>query len=96
MILSDKSKRVTIKVVAQAVRISTPAISRVMNKFSCISGKTYQRVKSTVEQFLIYSVLIVMKLQSNFDGFLSYPYSLDGLTKNRNEIISKGGETKGE
>ncbi|NOT04932.1 MAG: LacI family DNA-binding transcriptional regulator [Anaerolineales bacterium] len=50
MILSDRRKRVTIKDVAQAAGVSTQTVSRVMNKFSYVSGETRQRVEDVVEQ----------------------------------------------
>ena len=50
MILSDRRKRITIKDVAQAAGVSTQTVSRVMNKFSYVSGETRQRVETVVEQ----------------------------------------------
>ena len=50
MILSDRKKRVTIKDVAQASGVSTQTVSRVMNKYSYVSGETRQRVEAVVQQ----------------------------------------------
>ena len=50
MILPDRKKRVTIKDVAQAAGVSTQTVSRVMNKFSYVSGETRERVAAVVEQ----------------------------------------------
>jgi LacI family transcriptional regulator len=50
LVVSDKRKRVTIKDVAQAAGVSTQTVSRVMNKFSYVSGETRQKVEAVVEQ----------------------------------------------
>ncbi len=48
--LPDQRKRITIKDVAQAARVSTQTVSRVMNKVSYVSEETRQRVEAVVEQ----------------------------------------------
>jgi LacI family transcriptional regulator len=50
LIISERRKRITIRDVAQAAGVSTQTVSRVMNKFSYVSGETRQRVETVVEQ----------------------------------------------
>lgn len=50
MVVSNRSKRITIKEVAQVAGVSMQTVSRVMNKVSYVSGETRQRVEEAVEQ----------------------------------------------
>ena len=50
MILYDRRKRVTIKDVAQKAGVSTQTVSRVINKFSYVSGKTRNHVEAVIQQ----------------------------------------------
>ena len=50
MSISTKNKRITIKEVAEAAGVSMQTVSRVMNKFSYVSGETRQRVEAAVKQ----------------------------------------------
>jgi LacI family transcriptional regulator len=48
--LSENTKRVTIKDVAQAAGVSTQTVSRVMNNTSYVAAKTRRRIEEVVEQ----------------------------------------------
>jgi DNA-binding LacI/PurR family transcriptional regulator len=50
LILYDRRKRVTIKDVAQKAGVSTQTVSRVINKFSYVSGKTRNHVEAVIQQ----------------------------------------------
>jgi len=50
VIVTDRAKRVTIKVVAQAAGVSTQTVSRVMNNTSYVSAETRLRVEDVVAQ----------------------------------------------
>jgi LacI family transcriptional regulator len=93
--LSDRRKRVTIKDVAQAAGVSTQTVSRVMNKFSYVSGETRQRVESVVEQLGYRPSTLARSLiqqRSYTLGVVTYGLKYIGPSRTLNGIADKADE----
>ena len=95
MILSDRRKRVTIKDVAQAAGVSTQTVSRVMNKFSYVSGETRQRVEAVVKQLGYRPSTLARSLiqqRSYTLGVVTYGLEYIGPSRTLNGIADKADE----
>ena len=95
MLLSDRRKRVTIKDVAQAAGVSTQTVSRVMNKFSYVSGETRQRVEAVVEQLGYRPSTLARSLiqqRSYTLGVVTYGLRYIGPSRTLNGIAEKADE----
>jgi len=95
LILSDRRKRVTIKDVAQAAGVSTQTVSRVMNKFSYVSGETRQRVEAVVEQLGYYPSTLARSLiqrRSYTLGVVTFGLKYIGPSRTLNGIADKADE----
>ncbi len=95
MILSDKRKRVTIKDVAQAAGVSTQTVSRVMNKFSYVSGETRQRVEAVVDQLGYHPSTLARSLSQQRSytlGIVTYDLKYIGPSRTLNGIADKADE----
>jgi len=95
LILSDRRKRVTIKDVAQAAGVSTQTVSRVMNKFSYVSGETRQRVEAVVEQLGYRPSTLARSLiqqRSYTLGVVTYGLRYIGPSRTLNGIAEKADE----
>jgi LacI family transcriptional regulator len=95
LILSDRRKRVTIKDVAQAAGVSTQTVSRVMNKFSYVSGETRQRVEAVVEQLGYRPSTLARSLiqqRSYTLGVITYGLKYNGPSRTLNGIADKADE----
>ncbi len=95
MILADRRKRVTIKDVAQAAGVSTQTVSRVMNKFSYVSGETRQRVEAVVEQLGYHPSTLARSLiqqRSYTLGIVTYDLKYIGPSRTLNGIADKADE----
>ncbi|MEO5886274.1 MAG: LacI family DNA-binding transcriptional regulator [Anaerolineales bacterium] len=95
MILSDRRKRVTIKDVAQAAGVSTQTVSRVMNKFSYVSGETRQRVEAVVKQLGYRPSTLARSLiqqRSYTLGVVTYGLKYIGPSRTLNGIADKADE----
>jgi LacI family transcriptional regulator len=93
--LSDRRKRVTIKDVAQAAGVSTQTVSRVMNKFSYVSGETRQRVEAVVEQLGYRPSTLARSLiqqRSYTLGVVTYGLKYIGPSRTLNGIADKADE----
>jgi DNA-binding LacI/PurR family transcriptional regulator len=95
LILSDRRKRVTIKDVAQAAGVSTQTVSRVMNKFSYVSGETRQRVETVVEQLGYHPSTLARSLSQQRSytlGIVTYDLKYVGPSRTLNGIADKADE----
>jgi LacI family transcriptional regulator len=95
LILSSKRKRVTIKDVAQAAGVSTQTVSRVMNKFSYVSGETRQRVEAVVDQLGYHPSTLARSLSQQRSytlGIVTYDLKYIGPSRTLNGIADKADE----
>ncbi len=95
MILSDRRKRVTIKDVAQAAGVSTQTVSRVMNKFSYVSGETRQRVEAVVNQLGYHPSTLARSLSQQRSytlGIVTFDLKYIGPSRTLNGIADKADE----
>lgn len=95
MLLSDRRKRVTIKDVAQAAGVSTQTVSRVMNKFSYVSGETRQRVEAVVEQLGYRPSTLARSLSQQRSytlGIVTFGLKYIGPSRTLNGIADKADE----
>lgn len=95
MILSDRRKRITIKDVAQAAGVSTQTVSRVINKFSYVSGETRQRVEAVVEQLGYHPSTLARSLSQQRSytlGIVTYDLKYIGPSRTLNGIADKADE----
>ena len=95
MIVSDRKKRVTIKDVAQAAGVSTQTVSRVMNKFSYVSGETRQRVETVVQQLGYHPSTLARSLiqqRSYTLGVVTFGLKYIGPSRTLNGIADKADE----
>jgi DNA-binding LacI/PurR family transcriptional regulator len=95
LILSDRRKRVTIKDVAQAAGVSTQTVSRVMNKFSYVSGETRQRVEAVVNQLGYHPSTLARSLSQQRSytlGIVTFDLKYIGPSRTLNGIADKADE----
>jgi len=95
LILPERRKRVTIKDVAQAAGVSTQTVSRVMNKFSYVSGETRQRVETVVEQLGYHPSTLARSLSQQRSytlGIVTFGLKYIGPSRTLNGIADKADE----
>ena len=95
MLLSNRTKRVTIKDVAQAAKVSTQTVSRVMNKFSYVSEETRQRVETVVAQLGYNPSALARSLslqRSYMLGVVTFGLKYIGPSRTINGIADKADE----
>jgi DNA-binding LacI/PurR family transcriptional regulator len=95
LILSDRRKRVTIKDVAHAAGVSTQTVSRVINKFSYVSGETRQRVEAVVNQLGYRPSTLARSLSQQRSytlGIVTYDLKYIGPSRTLNGIADKADE----
>jgi LacI family transcriptional regulator len=95
LILSDIRKRVTIKDVAHVAGVSTQTVSRVVNKFSYVSGETRQRVEAVVEQLDYRPSMLARSLSQQRSytlGIVMFGLKYIGPSRTLNGIADKADE----
>ena len=95
MIISDGRKRITIKDVATAAGVSTQTVSRVINKFSYVSGETRQRVEKVVEQLGYHPSTLARSLSQQRSytlGIVTFDLKYIGPSRTLNGIADKADE----
>ena len=95
MVVSDRRKRVTIKDVAQAAGVSTQTVSRVINKFSYVSGETRQRVEEVVGQLGYHPSTLARSLSQQRSytlGVVTFGLKHIGPSRTLNGIADKADE----
>lgn len=92
MTLSDRKKRVTIKDVAHAARVSTQTVSRVINNVSYVSDETRKRVEQVVEELGYRPSTLARSLiqqRSYTLGIVTYGLKYIGPSRTLNGIADK-------
>jgi LacI family transcriptional regulator len=95
MFPAEKRKRVTIKDVAQAAGVSTQTVSRVMNKFTYVSGETRERVEEVVKQLNYRPSTLARSLiqqRSYTLGIVTFGLKYIGPSRTLNGIADKADE----
>jgi len=95
LVLADRRKRITIKDVAQAAGVSTQTVSRVMNKFSYVSGETRQRVEKVVEELGYRPSTLARSLSQQRSytlGIVTFDLKYIGPSRTLNGIADKADE----
>jgi DNA-binding LacI/PurR family transcriptional regulator len=95
LIPAERRKRITIKDVAQAAGVSTQTVSRVINKFSYVSGETRQRVEAVVDQLGYRPSTLARSLSQQRSytlGIVTYDLKYIGPSRTLNGIADKADE----
>jgi len=95
LIPADRRKRITLKDVAQKAGVSTQTVSRVINKFSFVSGETRQRVEAVVEQLGYRPNMLARSLsqqRSSTLGIVTFDLRYIGTSRTLSGIADKADE----